>query len=87
MHTLSLHDALPLFYIEPTYTTTLYRFDWWNERYGNQYEHMLQTYGIPLEYLKEEFPDIDYTQIEEVTFEFNQTDSGLIFLDNIGFNN
>ncbi|TYS70811.1 hypothetical protein FZC76_02635 [Sutcliffiella horikoshii] len=74
-------------YIEPTYTTTLYRFDWWNERYGNQYEHMLQTYGIPLNYLQENFPDIDYTQIEEVTFEFNQTDSGLIFLDNIGFTN
>ncbi|NLP53063.1 hypothetical protein [Bacillus sp. RO1] len=73
--------------IEPTYTTTLYRFDWWNERYGNQYEHMLQTYGIPLNYLKENFPDIDYTQIEEVTFEFNQTDRGLIFLDNIGFTN
>ncbi|WP_060666045.1 poly(ethylene terephthalate) hydrolase family protein [Bacillus sp. CHD6a] len=74
-------------YIEPTYTTTLYRFDWWNERYGNQYEHMLQTYGFPLNYLQENFPDIDYTQIEEVTFEFNQTDSGLIFLDNIGFTN
>ncbi|ART76132.1 hypothetical protein B4U37_08815 [Sutcliffiella horikoshii] len=74
-------------YIEPTYTTTLYRFDWWNERYGNQYEQMLQTYGIPLDYLKENFPDIDYSQIEEVTFEFNQTESGLIFLDNIGFNN
>ncbi|MEA3321705.1 MAG: hypothetical protein U9Q88_17085 [Bacillota bacterium] len=74
-------------YIEPTYTTTLYRFDWWNERYGNQFEHMLQTYGIPLNYLQENFPDIDYTQIEEVIFEFNQTDSGLVFIDNIGFNN
>ncbi|TYS61390.1 hypothetical protein FZC74_03690 [Sutcliffiella horikoshii] len=74
-------------FIEPTYTTTLYRYGWWNDRYGNSYEHMLQTYGIPLDYLKENFPDIDYSQIEEVTFEFNQTESGLIFLDNIGFNN
>ncbi|WP_404449791.1 hypothetical protein LG307_08525 [Sutcliffiella horikoshii] len=74
-------------FIEPTYTTELYRYDWWNERYGNQYEHMLQTYGMKLDYLKESLPEIDYSQIEEVTFEFNQTDSGLIFIDNIGFSN
>ncbi len=72
-------------FIEPTYTTKLYRFDWWNERFGNQYEHMLQTYEVPLDFLEESFPDMDYTKLDEVTFEFNQTESGLIFLDNIGF--
>lgn len=76
-----------IIFIEPTYTTELYRYDWWNERYGNQYEHMLQSYGIKLDYLKESLPEIDYSQIEEVTFEFNQTESGLIFIDNIGFSN
>ncbi|MCM3616481.1 hypothetical protein M3936_02690 [Sutcliffiella horikoshii] len=72
-------------YIEPTYTTKLYRFDWWNERFGNQYEHMLQTYEVPLNYLEETIPGLDYRTINELTFEFNQTESGLIFLDNIGF--
>ncbi|WP_053073794.1 hypothetical protein [Bacillus sp. LL01] len=74
-------------FIEPTYTTKLYRFDWWNERFGNQYEHMLQTYEVPLDFLEESFPGMDYTKIDEITFEFNQTESGLIFLDNIGFDN
>lgn len=74
-------------YIEPTYTTKLYRFDWWNERIGNQFEHMLQTYEVPLNFLEEAFPGLDYTTINEVTFEFNQTESGLLFLDNIGFQN
>ncbi|QFT88655.1 Alpha/beta hydrolase family protein [Bacillus sp. THAF10] len=72
-------------FIDPTYTTKLYRFEWWNKRIGNQYEHMLQTYELPISFLKESFPDIEYQDIEEISFEFNQTESGLILLDNIGF--
>lgn len=74
-------------FVEPTYTTKLYRFDWWNERFGNQYEHMLQTYEVPLNFLEQSFSGMDYTKIEEITFKFNQTESGLIFIDNIGFDN
>jgi dienelactone hydrolase len=70
--------------IEPTYSTKLYKFDWWNERFGNNYEHMLQTYEVPLTFLQENMENINYQDINEIIFEFNQTGSGLIFLDNIG---
>ena len=70
--------------IEPTYSTKLYKFDWWNKRFGNNYEHMLQTYEVPLAFLQENMENVDYKDINEITFEFNQTKSGLIFLDNIG---
>ncbi|CAG9619930.1 hypothetical protein [Sutcliffiella rhizosphaerae] len=72
-------------YIDPTYSTKLYRFNWWNKRFGNEYEHMLHTYEVPIDYWKDSFPTIDFSNIEEISFEFNQTNSGLIFLDNIGF--
>ncbi|WP_223700435.1 alpha/beta hydrolase [Sutcliffiella deserti] len=71
--------------IEPTYSSKLYRFEWWNERFGNNYEHMLQTYEVPLEFLEEELSSIVYEDVEEIIFEFNQVERGLLFLDNIGF--
>ncbi|MBM7622151.1 dienelactone hydrolase [Bacillus tianshenii] len=71
--------------IEPTYSSKLYKFGWWNERFGNDYEHMLQTYEVPLAFLQDNNPNINYQDIEEIIFEFNQTGSGLIFLDNVGF--
>ncbi|WP_078381109.1 alpha/beta hydrolase [Sutcliffiella halmapala] len=71
--------------IDPTYSSNLYKFDWWNERFGNDYEHMLQTYEVPLSFLTEHIPSVNYETLDEIIFEFNQTESGLIFLDNIGF--
>ncbi|WBL17399.1 poly(ethylene terephthalate) hydrolase family protein [Sutcliffiella sp. NC1] len=72
-------------HIEPTFTSDLYRWDWRNEKIGTNYEHILQTYEIPISYLQEEFPNIAFDSIHEIVFSLNETDSGLIILDNIGF--
>ena len=71
--------------IEPTYSSNLYKWNWWNELIGNKYEHVLQTYEIPLSSIIDSFESKNYDDIVEIVFQFNHGNNGLIYLDQIGF--
>ncbi|MDX5475767.1 MAG: hypothetical protein LPK00_09565 [Bacillaceae bacterium] len=71
--------------IEPTYSSNLYKWNWWNDLIGNKYEHVLQTYEIPLASIIEPFESKNYDDIVEIVFQFDHGNNGLIYLDQIGF--
>ncbi|WP_100333775.1 alpha/beta hydrolase family protein [Bacillus alkalisoli] len=72
-------------WIEPTYSSNLYKWNWWNNLLGNKYEHVLQTYEIPLSTIIDSFKSKNYDDIVEIEFQFNHGNNGLIYLDQIGF--
>ena len=54
------------------------------QRFGNTYEIVLQTYVIPLADAVTALPGFDPTRLRHVRWRFDRTDAGTVLLDNIG---
>lgn len=78
-----LGDVLPLL---TQFPAEISRLPQWNESYFKETsEEVFQSYRLPLEIFADENPDLDLEFIREIRFEFDQTTSGLLYLDEIGF--
>lgn len=53
--------------------------------FGKDYEPTLQVFELPLNVFAAEFPGFDPFRLREIRFVFDQTPTGVIILDNIGF--
>lgn len=73
-----MHGALPI-----QHTKTKF-FE--ERRYGEPTEPVLQTFNIPVHLFKKENSFVKLDEIDSITFEFNASSKGKIFLDQIGVN-
>jgi dienelactone hydrolase len=80
---LRLSDILPL---QAQFSAEILRLGVWNESYFEESsEPVFQTYRIPLERFVQANPRLLIADLLEVRFAFDQTASGTVFLDGIGF--
>lgn len=80
---LTLSEVLPL---QTQFPAEISRLPLWNESYFKEAgEEVFQTYRIPLAQFTAKTPGLDLDGIREIRFQFDQTPSGLVYLDEIGF--
>jgi dienelactone hydrolase len=78
-----LSNVLPL---QTQFPADIYRLDLWNEEYiKEESEAVFQSYRIPLEAFLNDNPTLDLSKIQSIRFVFDQTESGEVYLDGIGF--
>jgi hypothetical protein len=73
-------DLLPQFPVQFTQLPT-----WEDERYENATEPIMQTFRLPLSIFTLVDPAFDPAQLTAITFRFNASEDGRIYLDNLGF--
>jgi len=80
---IQLSEVLPL---HTQFPAEIYRLPLWNEEYiKDASEPVFQSYRIPLAAFLARDPEFDLSNIREVRFIFDQSGSGQILLDEIGF--
>jgi dienelactone hydrolase len=57
------------------------------KRFSKSSEPILQTFSIPLSEVRKQNPDFDIQQLQLIRYQFDQSKSGVIYLDEIGFRN
>lgn len=81
--------AIPISAVLPLQTqfpAEISRLALWNKSYFKAAsEEVFQTYRIPLVQFLEASPGFDMDDITEIRFQFDQSNSGLVYLDEIGF--
>ncbi|MFN2146560.1 MAG: MFS transporter, partial [Anaerolineales bacterium] len=78
-----LSDLLPL---QTQFPAEISRLAVWNESYYKEAsEEVFQTYRIPLNVFADVTPGLDLAGLKEIRFQFDQSPSGSVYLDEIGF--
>ncbi|WP_347550178.1 hypothetical protein ABFG93_01280 [Pseudalkalibacillus hwajinpoensis] len=79
-----LSDIMPMHPVLPVQHTKTIYFE--EERYGEPTEPVLQTFNIPMERFIDNNPSFDPKKLDSLTFQFDQSMKGSIFVDHIGVN-
>ena len=79
-----LSDIMPMHGVLPIQHTKTKYFE--ERRYGEPTEAILQTFNIPMQLFIEKNSLVELDEIDSITFEFNASPKGKIFLDQIGVN-
>ncbi len=77
-------DKIAIVY--PTFISKFSKYDPWElDKYKKSSESILQTVRIPISAFLDIEPRLDIENLTQISFSFNQTANGRIFLDEIGF--
>jgi len=80
---IKLSDVMPL---QTQFPAQISRLTLWNlEYYQEISEEVFQTYRIPLMDFLQKNPALDLTAIQQIRFNFDQKEDGIVYLDDIGF--
>lgn len=71
--------------VRPVYHVRYTKFKLLEMRDYSSFEHVLQTYEIPLTDFIEDNPLLDPSQLSQIIFRFDQSNEGTILIDKIGF--
>lgn len=78
-----LSGVIPL---QTQFPAEISRLPLWNEAYYKEIsEEVFQSYRLPLELFADENPDLIVGALQQIIFEFDQSSSGIVYLDEIGF--
>jgi hypothetical protein len=80
---LVLSTIMPL---QTQFPAEISRLQVWNDEYYQEFsEEVFQTYRIRLGEFLQQNPSLNLQELDQIRFDFNQMDHGLIYLDDIGF--
>ena len=80
---LVLSTIMPL---QTQFPAEISRLQVWNDEYYQEFsEEVFQTYRIRLGEFLQQNPSLNLEELDQIRFDFNQMDHGLIYLDDIGF--
>jgi len=69
----------------PPFKAKFMRLKFLEKRFKNSSEPVLQTFNIPLEEVRRKNPVFDVKNLASIIFQFDQSKTGVIYLDEIGF--
>jgi hypothetical protein len=72
--------------VPPILKSKFTRFKSESTTFGKDFEVILQNFELPISAFIEKSPEFDPKSLRAIRFVFDQTESGVIVLDNIGFN-
>ncbi|MEJ2512781.1 MAG: hypothetical protein P8Y72_14450 [Anaerolineales bacterium] len=80
---LVLSTIMPL---QTQFPAEISRLQVWNDEYYQEFsEEVFQTYRIRLGEFLQQNPSLNLEELDQIRFDFNQMDHGLVYLDDIGF--
>ena len=72
--------------LQTQFPAEISRLQVWNDEYYQEFsEEVFQTYRIRLGEFLQQNPSLNLEELDQIRFDFNQMDHGLIYLDDIGF--